>query len=213
MALEVVRHQLLVELAAGEHAGDVGPRPNQRHITANDIPKLRKLVETRTPQQSAERRDPRIALTRLRRAARIRCLDEHRAEFPDLKGPSREPIASLTESTRARSTSTSSRSRSIKPGARANSSRLPPQGQSRASGAAHAGSWTVRGNGGAIWDGRAAAGRGLRADRTAIRADWPVRRAVAIYRVTTIEAKTVAFATLTSSPLRDRVLDRVPRDA
>src|SRR4051812_17638465 len=85
MALEVVGHEFLVQDATGEHARNVRPRPDQRHIPSEDIPQLWKLIQAGLPQPSPNRCYARIASLRLPHAAWIGRIDEHRPELQDLK--------------------------------------------------------------------------------------------------------------------------------
>ena len=58
--------------------------PYDRHVAHQNIDKLRQLVHARPPQERAERRDPRIVLSRLRDFADFRfVMHRHRTKFPD----------------------------------------------------------------------------------------------------------------------------------
>src|SRR5207302_3992342 len=46
-------------------------RPDQTHVSDEDVPKLRQLIKTCPPQPAAERRDPRIGFHFEHRAAHL----------------------------------------------------------------------------------------------------------------------------------------------
>ena len=84
-----VRHaaaQLLEEL------GTLRPRPHQRHLAAEDVPQLRKLVEPRSAHEGAGRRDARVVGPRPDGLARTLGVGAHRPELVD-----RECLAVLAE--------------------------------------------------------------------------------------------------------------------
>src|SRR5581483_5283717 len=61
VAQHVLRNPMLELL---DKVRALGPRPHDRHVAAEDVPELRQLVEIRSPEKTAERRDPWVVLLR-----------------------------------------------------------------------------------------------------------------------------------------------------
>src|SRR4051812_23459475 len=71
----------------------LGPRPDDAHLSSQDVPELRKLVDVALPQQPSGPSDPRIVVgSPTRCAGQFRPLD-HRTELDDL-----ERLSALAES-------------------------------------------------------------------------------------------------------------------
>src|SRR5262249_61328486 len=92
VALVVHRHrgeELVHEFAA------LRPRTDQAHVTADDVPQLRQLVEAPAPQPAADRRDARIRFGRPHRTRYVFGAVDHRAELQDAERPVVEADALL----------------------------------------------------------------------------------------------------------------------
>src|ERR1700759_5811786 len=85
MAGGVVSHRVLIEHVAGLCGGRVGPRPDDRHVAAQDVEELRELVEARPPQETPQPRDASIVSTRELLAFLVAQRVMHGAEFPYLE--------------------------------------------------------------------------------------------------------------------------------
>jgi len=76
--------------------GLFGARSYERHIAAEDIEKLWKLVDGRPPEKCADARNPGVSSCRRRRSIAAR-FDFHRAEFVDIEEAAEAPDATLDE--------------------------------------------------------------------------------------------------------------------
>src|SRR5262249_25984873 len=83
VAVAIIRNDVLVQLAAGEHADGMRSRPDQRHVPAYHVPELRQFVEIASTQESANARNARIIVDRLADAARVAEIGVHRAKLKD----------------------------------------------------------------------------------------------------------------------------------
>src|ERR1700675_162357 len=57
-------------------------RPNETHIRAKHIPKLRQLIEAPTPQEASHARDARISCRRFERMRLLTSILNHGSKFP-----------------------------------------------------------------------------------------------------------------------------------
>ena len=74
---------VLLDLVAERRA-----RPDHRHVAANDVPELRKLVDAQPPQQTARARDASIALVDGEAGPLLLGADHHRPQLQQLEvGP------------------------------------------------------------------------------------------------------------------------------
>src|SRR6516162_8371758 len=81
MTMQVLLHRFAIEVITRLHRDRVRARTNQRHIAAQHINKLRKLVEAEQTQDTSQGSDTRIVSYCALRARRVRAIDMHRAEF------------------------------------------------------------------------------------------------------------------------------------
>ena len=87
-----VHHDVLLEL---------GPRADQAHVSAQDVPELRQLVDLGLPQEVSDARDSRVAAHRDPRAD-LRGVVDHGAELEHGERPEVPPHAPLAEEHGAR---------------------------------------------------------------------------------------------------------------
>src|SRR5205085_11841808 len=84
-----LRGQLLNELRT------LGTRPDQAHLTNQDVPQLRHLVEPDSTEKPADRRHAGILLRCPHRTGIAFSIDSHRPEFVDREPTSMLPDANL----------------------------------------------------------------------------------------------------------------------
>jgi hypothetical protein len=71
------------------------PRADHTHVSADDVPQLRQLVDRRSSQDPANAGDPRVALVDRVPGAEALCSHHHRAQLQDLEVIAVLPHASL----------------------------------------------------------------------------------------------------------------------
>src|SRR4051812_16827288 len=82
VAQHVLRNAVLELL---DEIGALGPRADDRHIAAEDVPELRQFVEVKPAEPLADRRAARVVVARPDRAGLVLGPLVHRAEFVDVE--------------------------------------------------------------------------------------------------------------------------------
>jgi len=94
---EVPLEDLAARPAGHPHADRVGTRPDERHLTLEDVEQLRQLIEARAPEERPEPGHARIALERLPAPRGIACRMVHRAELVELEDSALMTVPLLPE--------------------------------------------------------------------------------------------------------------------
>ena len=77
------------------------PRPDHRHLAADDVPELRQLVDRRSSKQAPDPSDARVAAIDREAGALLLRVDDHRAELQELEVDAVLADAGLPEEDRA----------------------------------------------------------------------------------------------------------------
>src|ERR1700677_3065571 len=80
VALDVSRHHFLIKVVVFKR---MWARPDDRHISAQDVKKLRQLVQTGAPQERTDAGDPRVVARRLTDTTGLLDMYTHRAKLVD----------------------------------------------------------------------------------------------------------------------------------
>ena len=102
MALMILRNKSFVRYAGCKHTNGVAARPDNRHITTNDIYELWQFIDVKTTQVATHLGDPLIAYDGLRNTTGIAFVYIHRTEFIDLDFLTVHPPTGLREESPAR---------------------------------------------------------------------------------------------------------------